>query len=102
MHQRLVFFTLAAAAAAPRLIKPVRLASQQSSKPLTRRGGKGDTRPASELLSPAETMVSSITIRWGLTVPAQVAGALARLCAQTLLHPLDVVEPRAKTRLLQE
>jgi len=66
----------AVAAAKPTSLKPLRTSSI--------RGGKAAAkRPASELLTPRETMV---------------AGALARLCAQTILHPLDVVRTRTQAK----
>ena len=46
-------------------------------------GGEGRKRPASELLSPQETLF---------------AGACARVVAQSLLHPLDVVRTRTQAK----
>ena len=43
-------------------------------------GGATKKRPASEQLTPGETVL---------------AGACARLVAQTILHPLDVIRTRA-------
>ena len=44
------------------------------------KGGATKKRPASEQLTPGETVL---------------AGACARLVAQTILHPLDVIRTRA-------
>ena len=56
-----------------------------TSKPIALRtkGGAKKSKPASEQLTPGE---------------AVVAGACARLVAQTLLHPLDVIRTRSQTK----
>ena len=46
-------------------------------------GGATKKRPASEQLTPSETVL---------------AGACARLVAQTILHPLDVIRTRSQTK----
>ena len=59
-------------------------ASTQLQKPAAlskvHQGGATKKRPASEQLTPGETVL---------------AGACARLVAQTILHPLDVIRTRA-------
>ena len=47
------------------------------------KGGATKKRPASEQLTPGETVL---------------AGACARLVAQTILHPLDVIRTRSQTK----
>ena len=76
-----VITLLALAGAASARLAP---ASTQLHKPAAlskvSKGGATKKRPASEQLTPGETVL---------------AGACARLVAQTILHPLDVVRTRA-------
>ena len=62
-----------APAASTQLHKPAALSKVS-------KGGATKKRPASEQLTPGETVL---------------AGACARLVAQTILHPLDVIRTRA-------
>ena len=76
-----VITLLALAGAASARLAP---ASTQLHKPAAlskvSKGGATKKRPASEQLTPGETVL---------------AGACARLVAQTILHPLDVIRTRA-------
>ena len=72
----LVGATSAKLAPASTLHKPTALSKVST-------GGATKKRPASEQLTPSETVL---------------AGACARLVAQTILHPLDVIRTRSQTK----
>lgn len=79
MRSSLVLSLLCVASASPGLAP-----KRKRSLSLKRAGGgEGRKRPASELLSPQETLF---------------AGACARVVAQSLLHPLDVVRTRTQAK----
>ena len=74
----LVLLLLGAASA--RLAPPSGQLHKPTALSKVSKGGTTKKRPASEQLTPGETVL---------------AGACARLVAQTILHPLDVIRTRA-------
>merc|ERR1719326_1149001 len=78
-----VITLLALAGAASARLAPSTQLHKPAALSKVSKGGATKKRPASEQLTPSETVL---------------AGACARLVAQTILYPLDVIRTRSQTK----